>query len=230
MVWAENFQFAATGGAVSCTNGAEVVSWAGNGGAVLLPVHAGEGGWQTPQLAQGAVMFGADATPLALPGAATSLVSRIFAVATATNLQGRSTLLFAGTSFWLENGTAGMAIAPALPSGQSITIDGVAGGALAQGGRFLAEIALPSPVRACDVFFGGHAASPLWRRGWEGAIHEVVMLGADAAQQEAEAVRAFLANYWRTPDAPEPPPGAVQTLRRLGIKTHGFFGSKMILR
>ena len=227
---AENFQFVDDSRAAVCTNGEEIAEWRGRGGVALVPVHAGEAGWRAPLCAQGTVAFGVDATPLALQENMTSLVSRVFVVATATNLQERSTLLFAGTSLWLENGAAGMTLAPALANGSSAAIDGTVGGALAQNCRFLAEITLPAPVRVCDVFIGGHAASPLWRRGWEGAIHEVVMLGVDATGQEAEMVRAFLANYWQIPDAPESPPEAAQALRRLGIATRGFYGSKMILR
>ena len=169
-------------------------------------------------------------TPLAAPESATSLVSRIFVVATATNLAERSTLLFAGTSIWLAPMPAGgMTLAPALDASiSSITVDDVSCSQVLQGERFLAEIVLAEPIAVADVFLGAHAATPIWLRGWQGSIHEVVMLGADAPPQGAQAVRALLAHYWGTPNAPPSPPDAEALLKGLGLNSHGLYATMLI--
>ena len=227
---ARSWQFAALGEAAVVTNGEAVVSWGGRDGAAITPMHDAGNGWECPVAANGAVRFSAGATPLALPESATSLVSRVFVVATATNLEERSTLLFAATSFWLAPSPyGGLTLAPAMPAtGSSAAVDGVAGAPVPANGKFLAEIELGEPMPAWDVFIGGHAATPLWRRGWQGGIHEVVMLAQDATPSDAQAVRAMLAGYWRLSNAPPSPFNAQTTLNCLGLSSHGFYTTMLI--
>jgi len=226
---AGNWQFPALGEAVAVTNGEAVVSWGGHGGA-LSPMHDAGNGWGSPAATNGSVRFSAGATPLALPESATSLVSRVFVVATATNLAERSTLLFASTSVWLApTPSGGFTLAPALGGRvSSVTVNGLPEAPVLQGERFLAEIVLADPIAATVVFLGAHAATPLWQRGWQGDVHEVVMLGPEAPAQNVQAVRAFLSHFWRTPDAPPAPQNAQALLRGLGLSSHGFYTTLLV--
>lgn len=227
---AGNWQFSAIGGDVAVTNGEAVVSWSGFGGSTLAPLHGSGNSWGSPAATNGAVRFSAGATPLALPESATSLVSRVFVVATATNLAERSTLLFASTSVWLApTPSGGFTLAPALGGRvSSVTVNGLPEAPVLQGERFLAEIVLADPIAAAGVFLGAHAATPLWQRGWQGDVHEVVMLGPEAPAQNVQAVRAFLSHFWRTPDAPPAPQNAQALLRGLGLSSHGFYTTLLV--
>ncbi|MBR4612652.1 MAG: hypothetical protein IKO40_08050, partial [Kiritimatiellae bacterium] len=66
------------------------------------------------------------------------------------------------------------------------------------------------------------------RRGWQGGIHEVVMLAQDATPSDAQAVRAMLAGYWRLSNAPPSPFNAHTTLNCLGLSSHGFYTTMLI--
>lgn len=229
-VQAGNWQFAALGDNIVATNDGAVISWGGCGGGALAPLHESENSWDSPVATNGAVRFALSATPLALPESATSLVSRIFVVATATNLAERATLLFASTSVCLApTPSGGLTLTPALGERvSSVTVDGVSGAPVLQGERLLAEVALVAPIAAADVFLGAHAATPLWRRGWQGYIHEVIMLGPDASAQNVQAVRALLAHYWRTPNAPTAPPDTQALLKGLELSSHGFYTTLLV--
>ena len=225
---AGNFQYAAIGDSVIATNGLEVAEWRGNAGSSLFPLHCDTNGWGGAVASSRSVCFREDSTPFLMSEATTSLVSRVFIVATATNLAERSSLLFPSTSLWLVPGYGGMTLAPEMPTRATVAVDGLSGGHIVANRKFLAEVELSLPVAACDVFVGGHAATPVWRRGWQGEIHEVVLLGTEVTQAEATAVRALLSCYWGTQNALPSPPDAAMVLRGIGLSHHGLYATTFL--
>ena len=90
------------------------------------------------------------------------------------------------------------------------------------------ELAVPCPL--CDLYIGGCPATPAWNRNWNGTVREAIFVSPTATATDAAAIRSFLSKKWeigryRSGMSDEP-----ATLRALGIKTGGVYGSMLIMR
>lgn len=211
---------------VATTNGGMVVECYGLCGPALVPLHGATNGWATPSITGDAVSFGEASAPLAFPDDATQEISRVFIVATATNIQDHSTLLFGKSSLWFKSGSLGWALDM---DAAEIQTNGAAAANVSAYTPFLAEVAFDTPMEARDVFFGGHPATPLWRRGWLGSIEEIALAPGDIAAEDLSAIRSYLALHWSLPLDVGSPPDAYTRLKRLGMNTHGLYRTLLLM-
>lgn len=211
---------------VVTTNSGMVVECHSPCGPTLAPLHGATNGWAMPNITGNAVFFEKASTPLAFPDDATQGISRVFIVATATNLQDHATLLFGKSSLWLQGGSLGWALDV---DAAEFQINGASAANVSAYTPFLAEVAFDTPVEAKDVFFGGHPATPLWRRGWLGSIEEIALAPSDIAAEDLSAIRSYLALRWSLPLDAGGPPDAYARLKRLGMNTHGLYRTLLLM-
>ena len=218
------------------TDGA-VVAWVSTrSGVIASPCHANGSGWAAPQYdSRGIVGFSSatgTASPISFPLTETGLVARAFVVADGTVATFGSTLLDAPCPLRLmpseEDGAFHFATSSVL-STVGISID-FAQTTEYTPGPHLYEMELSAPCPLCDLYIGGCPATPAWNRNWNGTVREAILVSPTATATDAAAIRSFLSKKWeigqyRSGMADEP-----ATLRALGIKTGGVYGSMLIMR
>ena len=223
-------------GSVSVTGGC-VVAWVSiSGGVIARPSHANGVGWALPKYgSKGGVGFSSasgTASPISFPLSETGLVARAFIVADGAGASFGSTLLDAPCPLRLmqseEDGAFHFATSSVL-STVGVSID-FAQTTEYTPGPHLYEMELAEPCQLCDLYIGGCPATPAWNRNWNGTVREAILVSPTATETDAAAIRSFLSKKWeigryRSGMSDEP-----ATLRALGIKTGGVYGSMLIVR
>ena len=221
---------------VSRTDGA-VTAWVSTrGGVVANPCHTNGAGWASPQYDAGGVIGFLPATdtasPISFPLTETGLVARAFIVADGGDAAFCSTLLDAPCPLRLfsedEGGTVHFATSSVL-STATLSID-FAPGTAYSAGLHLYELALASPCPLCDLYIGGCPATPAWNRNWNGTVREAVLLSPSATAADVAAIRSYLSKRWDIGRYRSGMPDEPGTLRTLGIRTGGVYGSMLIMR
>ncbi len=226
---------AAIPGSVSRTEGC-VVAWVSTrGGVIASPCHTNGSGWAAPQYdGRGIVGFSSatgTASPISFPLTETGLVARAFIVADGAGAAFCSTLLDAPCPLRViltENGALHFATSSVL-STVELSID-FAQTTEYTPGPHLYEMELAEPCPLNDLYIGGCPATPAWNRNWNGTVREAILVSPTTTATDAAAIRSFLSKKWeigryRSGMADEP-----ATLRALGIKTGGVYGSMLIMR
>ena len=221
---------------VSRTDGA-VTAWVSTrGGVTANPSHATGYGWNAPQYdADGGIDFLAVsgvASPMSFGPAETGLVSRAFIVADGGDAAFCSTLLDAPCPLRLfsedEDGTVHFATSSVL-STLSLSIDFAPGTAYSVGPH-LYEIGLDEPCQLNELHIGGNPATPAWNRNWNGVVGEVVFTAPSVTETDAAAIRSYLSKKWGIGSYRSGMADELATLRALGIRTDGLYGSMLIMR
>ena len=221
---------------VSRTDGC-VVAWVSTrGGVIAIPCHANGSDWAAPQYDSREVVGFSSATgmvsPISFPLTETGLVARAFIVAEGAGASFGSTLLDAPCPLRLmqseEDGAFHFATSSVL-STVGVSIDFTQTTEYTPGSH-LYEMELAEPCPLCDLYIGGCPATPAWNRNWNGAVREAILVSPSATAADAVAIRSYLSKRWgigryRSGVADEP-----ATLRALGIKTGGVYGSMLIMR
>ena len=221
---------------VSRTDGC-VVAWVSTrGGIIANPCHTSGGGWTAPQYdGKGVVGFSSasgTASPISFPLSETGLVARAFIVADGSGASFGSTLLDAPCPLRLmlseEDGAFHFATSSVL-STVGVSIDFTQTTEYTSGPH-LYEMELAEPCPLCDLYIGGCPATPAWNRNWNGTVREAIFVSPTTTATDAAAIRSFLSKKWeigryRSGMSDEP-----ATLRALGIKTGGVYGSMLIMR
>ena len=221
---------------VSATGGC-VVAWVSvRGGVSASPCHAVGNGWVSPQCDnRGLVGFtscSGTASPISFPLSETGLVARAFIVADGAGVAVGSTLLDAPCPLRImlseEDGAFHFATSSVL-SAVGVSIDFAQATGFTPGPHIY-EMELAEPCQLCTIYIGGCPATPAWRRSWNGAVREIILVSPSATGTDAAAIRSFLSRKWgigkyRSGLADEP-----AALRALGIKTDCIYGSMMIMR
>ena len=230
-------QFDATASkSVSRTDGA-VTAWVSTrGGVIANPSHATGYGWNAPQYdARGGIDFLAAsgvASPLSFALSETGLVSRAFIVADGEDAVFCSTLLDAPCPLRLftedEDGTVYFATSSVL-STLAISID-FAPGTAYSAGPHLYEIRLDEPCPLNELHIGGNPATPAWNRNWNSIVGEVVFTASSVTETDAAAIRSYLSKKWGIGRYRSGMADELATLRALGIRTGGVYGSMLIMR
>ena len=211
---------------VVTTNNGMVVECHSHCGPALVPLHGATNGWATPDITGDAVFFGEASTPLAFPDDATQGISRVFIVATATNIQDHATLLFGKSSLWFQSSSLGWALDA---DAAEFQVNGASAANVSAYTPFIVEVAYDTPLEARDVFFGGHPAASPWRRGWLGSIEEIALAPGDVAAEDLSAIRSYLALRWSLPLDVVCPSDAYARLKRLGMNTHGLYRTLLLM-
>ena len=221
---------------VSRTDGC-VVAWVSTrGGIIASPCHTNGNGWAAPQYDSRGVVGFSSATgtvsPISFPLTETGLVARAFIVADGDGAAFGSTLLDAPCPLRLmqseEDGAFHFATSSVL-STVGVSIDFTQTTEYTPGPH-LYEMELAEPCPLCDLYIGGCPATPAWNRNWNGTVREAILVSPTATATDAAAIRSFLSKKWeigryRSGMSDEP-----ATLRALGIKTGGVYGSMLIMR
>ena len=230
-------QFDATASkSVSRTDGA-VTAWVSTrGGVIANPSHATGYGWDAPQYdADGGIDFLAAsgvASPLSFALSETGLVSRAFIVADGSYAAFCSTLLDAPCPLRLfaedEDETVHFATSSVLSS-LALSID-FAPGTTYLAGPHLYEIRLDKPCPLNELHIGGNPATPAWNRNWNGSVGEVVFTAPTATETDAATIRSYLSKKWGIGRYRSGMTDELASLRALGIRTGGVYGSMLIMR
>ncbi len=227
---------AAIPGSVSRTDGC-VVAWGSTrGGVIASPCHTNGAGWTAPQYDSRGVVGFTSATgtvaPISFPLTETGLVARAFIIADGAGAAFCSTLLDAPCPLRLmqseDDGAFHFSTSSVLSS-VGISID-FAQTTEYTPGPHLYEMELAEPCPLCDLYIGGCPATPAWNRNWNGTVREAILVSPTATATDVAAIRSFLSKKWeigryRSGMADEP-----ATLRAIGIKTGGVYGSMLIMR
>ena len=218
---------------LSVMNG-EAAAWRSVDGAIeLAPSHPATNGWSRPVVRDGLLAFADDgglpSAPFAFPSSVTSLVGRVFIVATCPDPVPLSTLLdapcglrvairpFSFDPWRLETET--------LLLSASVSI----GGANANGLR-LFELVPDAACPANALYLGGHPATPNWNRHWRGSVAEAIFLSPSVSAFDAATVAAHLAFKWQLPRTAPPPSDTPFVLRSLGISGDNLYRTLFIFR
>ena len=208
----------------------------GRGGGIARPCHTNGNGWAAPQYdSRGVVGFSSatgTASPISFPLTETGLVSRAFIVADGYAATYCSTLLDAPCPLRLmqseEDGAFHFATSSVL-STVGVSIDFTQTTEYTSGPH-LYEMELAEPCPLCDLYIGGCPATPAWNRNWNGTVREAILVSPTTTATDAAAIRSFLSKKWEIgryrPGMSDEP----ATLRALGIKTGGVYGSMLIMR
>ena len=97
-------------------------------------------------------------------------------------------------------------------------------------GPHLYEMELAEPCPLCDLYVGGCPATPAWNRNWNGTVREAILVSPSASAADAVAIRAYLSKRWDIGRYKSGVTDELATLRALGIKTGGVYGSMLIMR
>ena len=213
-----------------------VIAWVSTrGGVIASTCHLAGHGWTAPTYCGGSINFlttSGVASPLSFPLSETGLVARVFIIADGAGASFGSTLLDAPCPLRLmpseEDGAFHFATSSVL-STVGISID-FAQTTEYTPGPHLYEMELAMPCPLCDLYIGGCPATPAWNRNWNGTVREAIFVSPTATETDAAAIRSFLSKKWeigryRSGMSDEP-----ATLRALGIKTGGVYGSMLIMR
>ena len=214
-----------------------VVAWVSTrGGVIASPCHANGSGWAAPQYDGREVVGFSSATgtasPISFPLTETGLVARAFIIADGAGAAFCSTLLDAPCPLRLmrteEDGAIHFATSSALSTAE-LSID------FAQSTEFtpgphLYEMELAEPCPLCDLYIGGCPATPAWNRNWNGTVREAILVSPSATATDAAAIRAYLSKRWNIGRYKSGVTDELATLRALGIKTGGVYGSMLIMR
>ena len=230
-------QFDATASkSVSRTDGA-VTAWVSTrGGSVANPCHVTGCGWNAPLYdAGGGIDFmvaSGVASPLSFGLAETGLVSCVFIVADGGNAAFCSTLLDAPCPLRLfsedEDGTVHFATSSVL-STLALSID-FALDTTYSAEPHLYEIRLAEPCPLNELHIGGNPATPAWHRNWNGIVGEVVFTAPTVTDTDAAAIRSYLSKKWGIGRYRSGTADELASLRTLGIRTGGVYGSMLIMR
>ncbi len=227
---------AAIPGSVSRTDGC-VVAWVSTrGGVIASPCHTNGSGWAAPQYDSRGVVGFASATgtvsPISFPLTETGLVARAFIVADGAGAAFCSTLLDAPCPLRLlqseEDGALHFATSSVLSTAE-LSID-FAQSTEYTPGSHLYEMELAEPCPLCDLYIGGCPATPAWNRNWNGTVREAILVSPTATATDAAAIRAYLSKRWDIGRYKSGVTDELATLRALGIKTGGVYGSMLIMR
>ena len=230
-------QFDATASKSVSRTGGAVTAWVSTrGGVIANPCHTNGAGWASPQYdARGVIGFlpaTGTAAPISFPLTETGLVARAFIVAEGTAAAFCSTLLDAPCPLRLfsedEDGTVHFATSSVL-STLALSID-FAQSTEYSAGPHLYELALASSCPLCDLYIGGCPATPAWNRNWNGTVREAVLLSPSATAADMAAIRSYLSKRWDIGRYRSGMPDEPGTLRALGIRTGGVYGSMLIMR
>ena len=221
---------------VSRTNGC-VVAWVSTrGGVIASPCYANGSGWVEPQYDSRGVMGFSLATgtasPISFPLTETGLVARAFIVADGTAGMFGSTRLDAPCPLRLmqteEDGALHFATSSVL-STVGVSIDFTQTTKYTPGPH-LYEMELSAPCPLSDLYIGGCPATPAWNRNWNGTIREAIFVSPTATATDATAIRSYLSKRWDIGRYKSGVTDELATLRALGIKTGGVYGSMLIMR
>ena len=219
---------------VTRANGA-VSAWVSTrGGVAAAPCHTNGGGWASPQYSGGMVDFSATggvASPLSFAQTETGLVSRAFIVADGA-ASPLATLLDAPCPLRLLPADGDEAVhfaTSSVLSSVALSID-FAPSTEFSPGPHVYEIELASPCPLRDLYLGGNPATPMWHRGWNGSVREVIFVSPSATAADAAVIRAYLSKRWGTGRYRSGVADERATLHSLGIRTGGVYGSALILR
>ncbi len=97
-------------------------------------------------------------------------------------------------------------------------------------GPHLYEMELSVPCQLCDLYIGGCPATPAWNRNWNGFVGEVVFTAPSVTETDAAAIRSYLSKKWGIGRYRSGMADELATLRALGIRTGGVYGSMLIMR
>ena len=213
-----------------------VVAWVSTrGGIIASPCHANGSGWAAPQYDSRKVVGFSSATgtasPISFPLTETGLVARAFIVADGAGAAFCSTLLDAPCPLRLmrtEDGALHFATSSVL-STVEISIDFTQTTEYTPGPHlYEMELAVPCPL--CDLYIGGCPATPAWNRNWNGTVREAILVSPSATATDAAAIRAYLSKRHGIGRYRSGVQDERATLRALGIKTGGVYGSMLIMR
>ena len=230
-------QFDATASrSVSRTDGA-VTAWVSTRqGVIANPCHTARNGWTLPQYDRDGFIdfFSATgaASPLSFPQSESGLVSRVFIVADGFDTATYRTLIDAPCPLRLisaDGDAAGHFATSSVLSSISISIDYAQATAYSSG-LHLYEIALADPCPLNDLYLGGSPATPAWNRSWNGSVREVIFAAPSMSATEASVIRSYLSKRWETGRYRSGESDELSTLRALGIRTGGVYGSMLIMR
>lgn len=213
-----------------------VVAWVSTrGGIIASPCHTSGGGWAAPQYdSRKVVGFSAatgTASPISFPLTETGLVARAFIVADGSAAAFCATLLDAPCPLRLmrtEDGALHFATSSVLSTAE-LSID-FAQSTEYTPGPHLYEMELAEPCQLCDLYIGGSPATPAWNRNWNGTVREAILVSPSASAADAAAIRAYLSKRWDIGRYKSGVTDELATLRALGIKTGGVYGSMLIMR
>ncbi|MBQ6923436.1 MAG: hypothetical protein IJQ73_02225 [Kiritimatiellae bacterium] len=213
-----------------------MVAWVSTrGGIIASPCHANGSGWAAPQYDSRKVVGFSSATgtasPISFPLTETGLVARAFIVADGAGAAFCSTLLDAPCPLRLmrtEDGALHFATSSVL-STVEISIDFTQTTEYTPGPHlYEMELAVPCPL--CDLYIGGCPATPAWNRNWNGTVREAILVSPSATATDAAAIRAYLSKRHGIGRYRSGVQDERATLRALGIKTGGVYGSMLIMR
>ena len=221
---------------VSRTDG-DVTAWVSTRqGVIANPCHASEGGWTSPQYDRdGSIDFFSAtgvASPLSFPQSESGLVSRVFIVADGFDAATYRTLLDAPCPLRLmsaDGDGAGHFATSSVLSSIDLSID-YAQATVYSPGLHLYEIVLTDPCPLNDLYLGGSPATPAWKRSWNGSVREVIFAAPSMSATEASVIRSYLSKRWETGRYRSGESDELSTLRALGIRTGGVYGSMLIMR
>lgn len=221
---------------VSRTDGAMTAWVSTRHGVIANPCHASGGGWTSPKYDRdGSIDFFSAtgvASPLSFPQSESGLVSRVFIVADGFDAATYRTLLDAPCPLRLlsaDSDAAGHFATSSVLSSVAISIDYAQAMAYSSG-LHLYEIALADPCPLNDLYIGGNPATPAWNRSWNGSVREVIFAAPSMTDMEASVIRSYLSKRWETGRYRSGESDELSTLRALGIRTGGVYGSMLIMR
>ena len=207
-----------------------------DGTTALVAANAATNGWVNPALVGGGVSFAATTngvpTPLGFGEGATGTVAYAALVvdckaapaAWSTLLDAPSPLRAEPTAYAWQSpdfSTNGVAIAVDTLSGETIPADGE---------KHLVEVSFQEPAALSELSLGGHPATPAWNRSWPGRVYETVVLDAEPADADMDALRGYFALKWSLALDRPAPDDARNRLQMLGVKSDPLFSSIVIMR
>ena len=216
--------------------GDAVSAWVSTrGGVIASSCHVPGCGWSAPFYGGGSIDFMAAsgvAAPLSFALTETSLVSRAFIIADATDAAFCSTLLDAPCPLRLlssEEDAAFHFATSSVLSTLALSIDFAPSTDFAPGPH-LYEIHLDEPCQLNELHIGGNPATPAWNRNWNGTVSEVIFTAPPATETDAEAIRSYLSKKWRIGRYRSGMGDELAALHALGIRVGSVYGSMLIMR
>ena len=233
-------QFDASSPATLTTNGNAVTAWVSiKGGVTLMPIHGASNGWSAailqPAPGKSSVSFRSQdgisvPSPLAFHGTeATQKVAYVFAIVRSQTPRHRMTLLDAPVDVRLETGNQFQE--EQLGNTATYAINGHGTPTFLPSDRWqTVEVTFQTPVAINALYLGGSVPNPAWKRNFNGEISELVLLPAQPAPEQRNALLHYARAKWGARTDCDPLFTSGTTLRTMGMDTGDTFTALLRIR
>ena len=221
-------------GGVVTDGGGHVLAWNANrNGAAWFPALADTDAWILPELEPNGIAFdaalGNPASPLASEAA--EIATLFLVVNPAASAYQFATLVEApGASVTVAPRALPRTYDPEDAAGLAVRVNGADSLAFPDA-LHIVEVDFAHPVAGGDLRIGGTSACAGWRQEWRGHIVAAVAFSAPPDEPIRQVARDYLARRHGVAGSfPPPERDALFQAKTLGLDTHNFFSTLMILK